>query len=184
MILYLVRHAEKEREGENPDLTKNGVKQAKYLAKKLSKVKFDKFYCSDMNRTKQTSEIVSKKIKMKPKIEKTLNEYESEDIKKNFSKWKKEERIRVKEMYKFLDKIFKKPEKDETVLIIAHGITNRVIASYLLELNLDKMIRLRQHETCINLIKWSNKWKNWQLDKWNDQTHIPKRYITKWEKRE
>ncbi|HKL23562.1 MAG TPA: histidine phosphatase family protein [Candidatus Nanoarchaeia archaeon] len=184
MILYLVRHAEKEREGENPPLTKNGIRQAKYLAKKLGKIKFDKFYSSDTNRTKQTSEIVSKKIKMKPKIEKTFNEYEAEDIKKKFSKWKKNEKKRVQEMYKVLDKIFTKQEKEETILIVAHGITNRIIASYLLELNLDKMIRLRQHETCINLIKWSDKWKNWQLDKWNEQTHIPKRYKTKWVKQE
>jgi broad specificity phosphatase PhoE len=182
MIIYLIRHAEKEREGENPPLTKNGIKQAKYLAKKLSKIKFDKFYRSDMKRTKQTAEIISKKIKMKPKIEKTFNEYEAEDIKKEFSEWNKSEKKRVKEMYRVLDKIFNKPEKKETILIVAHGITNKIIASYLLELNLNKMIRFRQHETCINLIKWSDKWKNWQLDKWNDQTHIPKKYITKWNK--
>ena len=39
MKIYLVRHAEKEREGENPNLTKKGVKQAKLLAKILKKIK-------------------------------------------------------------------------------------------------------------------------------------------------
>jgi broad specificity phosphatase PhoE len=81
-----------------------------------------------------------------------------------------------------LIKFLTNQKKKETILIVAHGITNKIIASYLLELNLNKMIRFRQHETCINLIKWSDKWKNWQLDKWNDQTHIPKKYITKWNK--
>jgi len=35
-----------------------------------------------MNRAKQTAEIVSKKIKLTPKIEESLNEFESEIIKK------------------------------------------------------------------------------------------------------
>jgi len=99
MKIYLVRHAQKEFEGENPPLTKKGIKQAKYLAKKLKKKRFDKFYCSNMLRTKQTCKIVSKKIKMKPIIEKSLNEYETEDIKKDFKKWKASERKRARENF-------------------------------------------------------------------------------------
>ena len=175
MKLCLVRHAEKEWEGENPPLTKKGIKQAKYLAKRLAKLEFDKFYCSDMNRTKQTAEIISKKIKMKPVIEKSLNEYESEDIKQPISKWSVSERKRVKEMYKFLDKVFRNPKKEESVLIIAHGITNRIIVSYLLEMDLAKMVRMRQYETNVNLLSWSKKWENWQLVRWNDNSHVPER---------
>jgi broad specificity phosphatase PhoE len=48
----------------------------------LKKEKFDELYCSNMNRAKQTAEIVSKKIKLTPKIEESLNEFESEIIKK------------------------------------------------------------------------------------------------------
>jgi len=50
MKITFIRHAEKEETGEDPYLTKKGVKQAKYLAKKLRREKFDEFYCSDMNR--------------------------------------------------------------------------------------------------------------------------------------
>lgn len=184
MKIYLVRHGEKELEGENPNLTSRGFKQAKHLAKRLSKIKFDKFYCSNMNRAKQTSIPVSKKIKMKPKVEKSLNEYESEDIKKDISKWKISEKKRVKELYKFLDKLIVNTKKEESILIIAHGITNRIIASYLLDLDLKKLIRLRQYETGISVLNWSEKWKNWQLVKWNDFSHIPKKLypnLTIWE---
>ena len=98
MRIYLIRHAEKESEGENPPLTKRGIKQAKYLAKRLSKEKFDKFYRSNMERSKQTSEAISKRIKMKPLVEKSLNEYESEDIKRKFSEWNSSEKKRVKDI--------------------------------------------------------------------------------------
>ena len=173
MKIYLIRHAEKESEGENPPLTKRGIKQAKYLAKRLSKEKFDKFYRSDMERTKQTSEAISKRIKMKPIVEKSLNEYESSDIKQDFSKWNVSEKKRVKELYKFLDNLTKNKNKDEKILIVAHGITNRIIVASLLDMDLKKMVRMRQYETSINELKWSDKWKNWQLVKWNDVGHIP-----------
>ena len=73
MEIIFIRHAEKEETGEDPYLTKKGIKQAKHLAKKLKKEKFKEFYCSDMNRAKQTAKIISKKIRIAPKIEKSLN---------------------------------------------------------------------------------------------------------------
>ena len=60
MEIIFIRHTEKEEVGEDPYLTKRGIKQAKHLANRLKKEKFSEFYCSDMNRAKQTSEIVSK----------------------------------------------------------------------------------------------------------------------------
>jgi phosphoserine phosphatase len=175
MRIYLVRHAQKENEGENPPLTKKGIKQARYLAKKLKKKKFDDFYSSDMNRTKQTSEIVSKEIKIKPKIEKSLNEYESSDIKQEKSKWNKEERKRLKKMLEFLDEILKNPKQKKNILIIAHGITNRIIFSYLLNIPMKRTIVFRQDETCTNILKYSEKFENWRLVRLNDNHHLPKK---------
>ena len=83
MRLTFVRHAEKGKVGEDPFLTKKGVKQAKHLAKRLKKERFDEFYCSNLNRSKQTAEIISKKIGLKPKIEKALNEFQVEVLKKS-----------------------------------------------------------------------------------------------------
>lgn len=179
MKIYIIRHAEKESEGENPHLTKNGIKQAKALAKRLKKKKFDEFYCSDMNRTKETSEIVAKVIKMKPKIELSLNEYESTDIKLEDRKWPKDELSRRKKMYLFIDKITKNPNKEKNILIIAHGITNRIIMSYLLDIPMKRTIVFRQNETCINILSWAKKFKNWRLEKMNSTGHIPKRLKTK-----
>ena len=40
MEITFIRHAEKEETGEDPFLTKKGVKQAEHLAKRLTKDKF------------------------------------------------------------------------------------------------------------------------------------------------
>lgn len=174
MKIYVVRHGNKSKE-KDPNLTKKGRKQAKLLAKKLKKIHFDEFYCSDLNRAKETSKIVSKKIKMKPVIEESLNEYGSKEIKETFSKWKPEKKIRLKKLYKFLDKILKNPKEDKTILIVAHGITNRIIFSYLMKFNLKKVIPFMQTETCINKFKYSKKYKNWRLIYWNNSEHLPKK---------
>ena len=59
MEVIFIRHTEKNETGEDPYLTKKGVKQAKRLSKKFKKEKFDEFYCSDMKRAKQTAEIIA-----------------------------------------------------------------------------------------------------------------------------
>lgn len=175
MKIYLVRHAQKEEEGENPNLTKRGLKQAEYLARRLKKMKFDGFYCSDLSRAKQTSAVVSKAIRMKPKVVPSLNEYEAADIKKDDKKWPKDELSRRKKLHEFLDKVIKHRKKETNILVIAHGITNRIIMSYLLEMPLKRMIILRQEETCINLLSWNEKFGNWNLKKMNDSNHLPER---------
>lgn len=175
MKLIFARHTEKEESGKDPYLTKRGIQQAKYLAKKLKKERFDKFYCSNMNRTKQTSKIISKEIVIKPKIEETLNEFKSEMLKQNKNNWNKEEKNHYNELISFLKDITKKPYESKTILIIAHGLTNRIILSYFLHLNLKKVIQFRQAEGGVNSISWDNHFKNWRLKIWNDNNHIPKR---------
>ncbi len=175
MEIIFIRHAEKEETGEDSSLTKKGIKQAKHLSKRLKKEKFDEFYCSDINRAKQTAEIVSKGIGIKPKIEKSLNEFKSEILIKNKRKWNREEKSHYNELISFLKKITKKPDDKKSILIIAHGITNRIILSYFLGLNLKKIIQFRQAEGGFNCIYWVEKFKNWRLKIWNDNNHIPKK---------
>jgi len=176
MEIIFVRHAEKEELGENPSLTEKGKKQAEHLAKTLSKFKaFDDFYCSDLERAKQTAKIVSKKIKIKPKIEKSLNEFKSETLKENKSKWGNEEKKHYKDLISFLKRIIKNPHEKKKILIIAHGITNRVILSFFLKLNMKRLIQFRTRETAINSIYWVDKFKNWRLKYWGDNSHLPKK---------
>ena len=175
MKLYLVRHADKEKEGENPSITKKGIRQVKLLARRMKKLKVDEFYCSDLNRAKQTAEIVSKEIKLKPKQEISLREFEGETIKQSKNKWEKEDKKRHKELISFLKRITKEPVQETNILIIGHGISNRIIIAYLLKISLKRTIVFRQNETCINFLYWAEKYKNWRLETMNDISHLPER---------
>lgn len=72
--IYLVRHAQSESnalsgqkhdfEGLGTDLTAEGKKQAKKLAKKLKNISFDAIFSSDTLRTKQTAEIIALEKKL------------------------------------------------------------------------------------------------------------------------
>jgi len=170
-----ITNAEKETVGEDPNLTKKGIKQANALAKRLKKEKFDNFYCSNLKRSKQTAEIVSQKIKMKPKIEKSLNEFKADTLKEDRRKWIKKEEKHYNDLIKFLKKITKNPKKEKSILIIAHGLTNKVMINYFMELKTKKIIQFTQKETAVNVISWTDYFKNWRFDSWNNYSHLPKK---------
>ena len=79
----------------------------------------------------------------------------------------------------FLKRITKNPTSEKKVLIVAHGNTNRLILSILLELGLKNLVRFGQLETAINKVYWLDSFKNWRLTLWNDIHHLPKRLLSK-----
>jgi len=144
MKITLVRHAEviEEYIGKynghiDIGLSENGKKQAKELGKKLSHIKFDKIYCSDLLRAKQTLElfeldqdiIYSNQLREKSwgKHEgKSFDEIIAEGIEyKNFEQWIdtldgediQSYSTRIKDY--FNNTILK--EKDENILIVTHA---------------------------------------------------------------
>ena len=175
MKIYFVRHAEKIEDKKESHLTEKGLKQRKYLARYFKKIKINEFYCSELKRARQTSEPVSKKIKLKPKIEESLNEYKIRDLKTNFKNAEKEEKDRLSRLKKFIDKITKNKNKKNTILIISHGVTNRLIFSHLFGIEMKKLIGFMQKETGINKIEWDEKHKNWRLKMWNGSSHLPRK---------
>ena len=87
MKIYLIRHGEttsdiEERYGGEYDdhLTKKGIKQARELAKKLIDKNIKFIFCSSKIRTKETLEIVNKKLELNYKIVKDLRERNSNGI--------------------------------------------------------------------------------------------------------
>jgi len=55
MKLFLIRHGHTEIVNGEAKLSKEGISQSKYLAEKLRKIKFDKIYASDLERSKNTA---------------------------------------------------------------------------------------------------------------------------------
>ena len=175
MNILLIRHAEKKTDERKAPLTKKGIKQSKSLAKKIKKIKIDEFYCSNLERSKQTSKIVSKKIKIKPKIMYCLNEFDHETMKKDIKRLNKNEKKHLNELKNFLKKVTKYPKSKKTILIIAHGFTNKIVLSHLMNLNYTKLLPFMQHETGINQFYYNPEHKNWRLENWNNFNHLPKR---------
>lgn len=59
-VYYLVRHAEKTKEKDDPGLTEAGHKRAKALAARLADVPLTKIYSSDYIRTRDTAAPIAK----------------------------------------------------------------------------------------------------------------------------
>jgi broad specificity phosphatase PhoE len=176
MKIILVRHGESEHnagltEDKDSVLTKKGRKQAEFLGKKLKKEKISEIYVSKMMRAKETAKIISKIINVPIKEEfEELNEYKSKILK---SKLKRLFHGRLKKMRKLLKNISKEKNEEKTILIIAHGVVNRIIIGDLLQLSLKKqLLRFKQNNTGINILSWNENFKNWKLDLMNDISHL------------
>ena len=109
--ILLIRHChpdynlEKKTGDRDMPLSKNGLKQRRYLTKRLLKSKINIVYTSELKRARETAEDFLKKIKKKPIINARLNEY-------NWVHWYKmkyfnmtdKERERRLKKHKILDK--------------------------------------------------------------------------------
>lgn len=177
MEIIFIRHAEKIKEEGDLGLSETGKIQAKNLAKRIGKLHFDEIYSSNLNRAKETAKIVGKKIKLKPQIEESLNEFESNLLKIKKEDWDNESKSHYESLEYFLSTFNKRADEDKRVLIIAHGLTNRLILAIMLELELKNLVRFRLLETGICEIYWMPKFKNWRLKYWNDVSHQPKELI-------
>jgi len=74
MIIYLIRHGKKEKLKKNPSLTKLGLKQAQKTAEYFKSIKINKIYSSPLIRAVQTSEVISKYLKLDFEINNLLKE--------------------------------------------------------------------------------------------------------------
>lgn len=179
MELWFVRHAQKEKNIIDPDLTSKGIKQVNYLVKKIKKESIDEIYCSDLKRAIHTAVIIGRKKHLKPKISSALREFDVKVLKTPYSKWNKNLKEQYLILKDFLKNITKNPNSNKRILIVAHGNTNRLILAILLELNLNNLVRFEQLETAFNRIYWLDKFKNWRLGDWNNMEHLPKKLLFK-----
>lgn len=175
MEIYFVRHGQAMQETDDGFLTEQGILQAEKLARRLSSYpgkKFNEFYTSNLTRAKQTGDIVSKTLKLKPIIEPSLNEFQAEFIKQGKSKMSGQDKKHYTNLVSFLEKITHEPNQEKRILIICHGVTNRIILSYLLDLDFKNLIYMSQENTGINSAHWTEKHKNWRVDYWNNYSHL------------
>ncbi len=83
---------------------------------------------------------------------------------------------RIGRLKKILTEITKNREKNKTILIVAHGVTNRMIVGHLLEIPFGRhLLRFVQHNTGLDVLEWSKKHNDWRLESMNDLSHLPER---------
>ena len=182
-------------------LSAEGKAQAEAVALRLKGINFDVIYSSGSLRAKQTSEIINKKIKTKIEFWDELVELrnpseingkatdDSEVLKirktiaDNFYKgnyrYSDEETFdelnaRAKKVIKHLEE----NHKGQTVLVVSHSTAIKAIVGNIVfaeEFKPNILYRMRMHmwarNTGITICELHEKY-GWQLDSWNDTTHI------------
>ncbi len=207
MVIYFVRHGESEgnknglHQGPDVPLSQEGIRQAQVLAERLTKHSIDIIYASPMVRTKQTSEIISDRLKIPVELWENLREIRNpseiwgksaedkkileikESAKKEFLKGNS--RYSDEETFEELDKRAKGilehlllRHKDQNVLCVSHAtMIKMVVLKALLEEGLtpEIFLQLREHmwikNTGITVLENTDKW-GWTLVNWNDTAHL------------
>ncbi len=166
MTLTLVRHAEviEEYQGKynghiDIGLSQNGKLQAKELGQKLQDSKFDKVYCSDLLRAKQTLQafnlnvepIYAKELREKSWGEhegKSFDEIQNEGIKyENFEQWIRAldgedmDKYRGRIEKYFYETLFK--QETQNVLVVTHSGVIKTILSILNNSSLEEAFSIK-----------------------------------------
>ncbi len=175
-------------------LSELGREQSNFLRQRFEKLKIDVVYSSDLKRAKETADFISKSKKLVTITDKRLRERdfgligEKENIMKewnNFLRQQIERGINPREatpkegesdkdhfdrVNSFFEDLKKNHSKEETVLVIAHGGTNKVVLGVIGHFSEKEMYKTPQGNTCVNeLIYESGKWK---VKKINCMNHL------------
>ena len=184
--IYFVRHGQTEANKNkvlfgqlNLDLNKEGIKQAKRVASKLSKIKADYIVSSPLKRALHTASIISKKqqsgvITDKHLMEKSEGLWEGKsywevrrDDLKNYKQWLKDpysnkppkgESVldlnkRVKKFYKTVMKKY----LGKNIIVVCHSGPIRLFILHLLNANINKFWHLKVENGSITEIHLSKK---------------------------
>ncbi len=207
MLIYFVRHGQSEGNRKEihhtPDipLSKDGVIQAKAIAKRLVNLNFDLIYASSMTRASQTAEIINEKLKLPIEYWDEIAECKSPSeirgkkiddpevikikkmVAKNFYKknWKYSDEETFDDLNcrasNVLDHLMKN-HSDQTVLCISHSQFIKFIAAKIIfggNLTPKIFSEMRNHlfmeNTGITIYEHSEKY-GWTLNTWSDTTHL------------
>jgi len=179
-MIYLLRHGKLKTDHQKRfigqvdlELSKTGLSQASNWAKWLIPVPIDKIYASDLNRTATTAKIIAEQIKRPIHFEAGFREInlgrwenlpftearekypvEWAEKEKNLIQFRPPQGESFKDLYERVTKAFKKvlnnPEK--SILVVAHAGVNRMILCYVLGMPLDRLFRIEQDYSALNII--------------------------------
>ncbi|MFH0972265.1 MAG: histidine phosphatase family protein [Candidatus Micrarchaeota archaeon] len=185
--LLLIRHGLTEYNLQNliqgsleTTLVEHGMHQAQDLARRLRDEKINAIYSSDMTRAVMTAKAVLKyhpNLKLKtfaelqerhfgefegvhykaakrkePRLLAQINYTDMDYVPKGGESWTHVQERAMKVINKLL-----KMHPEDTIAVVAHGGTNRVILASLIGLPLDRVAVFKQNNACVNVIDIKDK---------------------------
>ena len=183
-------------------LTDKGIKDAQLVGKALSSLQIDAFYCSPLQRAKQTAEIILSGLQNPPQLQPTdkLMEIDLplwEKLKKDEvnTKFAKEYRQWKEEPHEFkmtladgtdhhpVDSLYKQARgfwqdtiskhQGQTILITAHNGINRCLIMSAIGMKNDRYHSIQQSNCCINILNFTGNFgEPVQLESLNQTSHL------------
>ena len=204
--IYLVRHGQSEGnvspvfQGTDSPLTNSGRQQAQQIAKRISKLSFESLIVSPLPRTKETAEIVTKKINKKPEYSKLFIErtkptrlagkpHADKEANELYQKWTESlytPGMRVEDGENFDDLIaradkaldFLKERKEDNIVVVTHGFFIRaIIIKAMLEDTLTAeafknfQTKTKTENTGISVLKYSTEYEGTSWRLWTYNDH-------------
>ena len=190
-IIYFVRHGEtpanlaNDYYNESNDiLTETGIKQAGLLAERCGRITIDSILSSDLNRARQTADIINQKIKKPIEYLNLLREMEvPTKVSYEAAAWhfvystKESFEDRKNRAKLILELILSRPERH--LLVVAHGGIVKTVVPYMMlgeGLNVFLYGQFVPFTTVTNtgitVCRYISAETRWKLITWNDRTHI------------
>ena len=197
MQIYLIRHGQQCSKLCNVDvqLSEEGKLQSKLLGERINNIPFDKLYCSNLIRAKETSHILSKYIHLQPEVREQLREIDFGELTGNTDEENKEKYgfFLEKQKKKQWDIPYPSGECGEDVFkrgsivldemieseynhicVVTHGgFIRAMIAGILgIEFSKQRMFGTVLENTSITQIYYDKKEKQFSLERFNDYAHL------------
>tara|TARA_Y100001970_G_C14257571_1_gene876653 strand:+ start:8801 stop:9424 length:624 start_codon:yes stop_codon:yes gene_type:complete len=205
MNWIIVRHAESNwnKKGifqgqKNPKLSSNGLIQASKIHLALKGIRVDYIYSSDLERAKNTAQILNSKLNLPIEMTENIREIgfgQWEGLKRNevqdkypheFYQWIRNglilEKIQGAEtlnnvttrLTQFIADVKLRHTDDKNIVVVSHGGTIRILAKMLLGLSIEQPISMSTNNTGISIIESSitNNDSRPTLHHWNQIHHL------------
>lgn len=197
--VYLVRHGQTDwnlqgrtQGSKDSNLTALGLRQVESLGQYFKNIDLDEIYSSPLKRAYSTAKFIGNMKNLTCNLDSRLEEM-------NFGKWEGMTHREIQDTYPKISEIWRRqphlavipeaetmekaqkrivefiddkiiPSKENTILLVSHGIIIRLLLLKMLSMDLKHYYKLRQNNCSINLIELNEGQAS--LVKYNDTCHI------------